>query len=284
MLRYLTSFCIVVCLSLAIARGQHRAIAATTTRAADQAVPAEIRKLKGEAVKIYHDVNLLGGEKPSVVHTQYLVIVLEKAGVTVVQSRGVDEKKQEPKPDLVILGEMTEAKFDPAELADPFVANLAKRQQQAIQKYNQARPKLEQDAAAAGARVIKYHDVAAALGIHATEAQMVEALNARARESLKRVLPEFKADAMSLSDILDFLRDESKADIFVNWRALEAAGVDRKAPLGFESGAEPLSEVLDKLLGQVSGGKDAQLDYDVDEGVIVISTRDELKKQKPPAR
>jgi len=84
---------------------------------------------------------------------------------------------------------------------------------------------------------------------------------------------------MSLSDIIDFLRDVAGANIFVNWRALEAAGVDRKAPLTVSAGKMPLSEALHELLTAASGGDEEKLGYDVQEGVIVISTADDLKKK-----
>ena len=81
--------------------------------------------------------------------------------------------------------------------------------------------------------------------------------------------------------MVDFLRDVSGASIFVNWRALETAGVDRNTPVTLDIGQTPLSEVLDKLLAQAAGeahGKKSKLGYAVDEGVIVISTEEDLKK------
>jgi len=285
MLRHLMSLCIVLCLFASMTRADDKPVSAAPTTegegagAGEVVVPAEVHRLEGKVVKIYYDVDLLGKGEPSVLHTQYLTIVLEQAGVTVQQCRTLNEKKQAQQPDVVIFGEMTEAKFTAAELADPFNAKKAKDQRQEIQKYKAARPKLETDATAAGARVIKFQDVAKALGVHVTQAQMVEALNARTRETLKRELPDFKADGMSLSDIIDFLRDVAGANIFVNWRALEAAGVDRKAPLTVSAGKMPLSEALHELLTAASGGDEEKLGYDVQEGVIVISTADDLKKK-----
>jgi hypothetical protein len=279
MLRHLTSFCIVLGLSAATTRADDKPVPAeTTARADDKTVGTEIQQLKGKVVKIYHDVDLLGAGKPSRLHTEYLTMVLGQAGVTVVRNRP-DEKKDEKKPDVVILGDITAPpQLDPAEVADPFMAAMANRRRQEIQRYKEARPKLEKEAAAAGSRVIKSDDVAAALGIRVTEAQIVEVLDARAWESLDRAIPVFKANALSLRDIVDFLRDVSGANIFVNWRALEAAGVDRNAPLTLNVGQTPLSEALDKLLAQ-AGGEDAKLGYAVRAGVIVISTDDDLKQQ-----
>jgi hypothetical protein len=121
--------------------------------------------------------------------------------------------------------------------------------------------------------VIQSKDVAAALGIRATEPQMIEALDARAREMLKIQIPEAKFQGVALTEVISFLRDVSRANIFVNWRALEAAGIDRRAPVNVNLGPTPLGEVLDKVLAH-AGGKNAKLQYTIVEGVIEISSRD----------
>jgi hypothetical protein len=266
MLPRLTLLGIVFCLVLT----------AATKPAQDKApatAPAEVQQLKGKIVQIYHHVDLTGAGKPSPLHTGYLAMVLQQAGATLIRP---DEAGK--KPDVVIFGEMLPPpQLTPDEAADPFLAARAKNLRQAAETYQQSRPRLEQDAAAAGARVIRSADVATALGIHVTEAQMVEALNAQTRESLQRVIPTLKADRLSLADIIDFLRDVSGANIYVNWRALEAVGVDRKAPVTLDLREVPLSEALDKLLAQAAG-KNAKLGYAVREGVIEVSTVDDVKK------
>lgn len=266
MRRNLACFCAALCLW---------SLSMETTRAAEHsppAVPGEVQQFNGKRVRIYHDVDLLGSGKPSALHTQYLTMILQQAGATV--TRGAAEEK---KPDVVIFGEpLGPPELDPAEAADPFLAMKAKRQREEMDAYNQARPKLERDAADAGARVLRSGDVAKALGIRVTEPQIVEALDARARETLKRPLPPFDAERVSFSDVVNYMRDVGQANIFVNWRALEAAGVDRNALVKLHFGAMPLSEALDKLLGQM-GGKAAKLGYAVRAGVITISTADDLE-------
>jgi hypothetical protein len=170
MLRHLALMCIVLCLSAAVTRGDDKTnpAAPTTEGAGEVAVPAEVHQLQGKVVKIYYDVDLLRVGKPSILDTQYLAIVLEKSGATVQQTHRLSEKQEQAKPDVVIFGEMTEANFSPAELADPFIAKKAKDQRQEIQKYKEARPKLEKDAAAAEARVISSEIVGKDLGMHVT--------------------------------------------------------------------------------------------------------------------
>jgi hypothetical protein len=269
MSHYLARFCIAML-----------GLCAATIGADGAAVPAEMPQLKGKLVKIYHDVDLLGTGKPSSRHTQYLAIVLEEAGAKVVRA-SANGKGDEKRPDVVIFGEpIAPAKLDPAEARDPFMAAKAQHMAEDAKRYQAERPALERAAAAAGSRVIRSDDVATALRIRATEPQMIEALDARARDALKLQIPETRFQANRFEEVISFLRDVSGANIRVNWRALEAAGVNRGAPLTLNLGSTPLSEVLDRVLSQ-AGGNNTKLAYAIRAGVIEISTADDLK---PPDR
>ena len=56
--------------------------------------------------------------------------------------------------------------------------------------------------------------------------EQIEAANRAALASLHKKVPEVKFDNTSFSDVIDFFRDITGANIAVNWRALESAGVD----------------------------------------------------------
>ncbi len=92
---------------------------------------------------------------------------------------------------------------------------------------------------------------------------------------LRKVVPEVRFDNIPFADVIDFLRDITGANIFVNWRALEAAGIDRKAPLSSRLNNATFMQVLSQITRDV-GGSNSVVDYGVNEGVIVISTREEL--------
>lgn len=92
---------------------------------------------------------------------------------------------------------------------------------------------------------------------------------------LERRLPELKLDAVPFQDVIDALRDLTNANIFVNWRALEAEGVDRAAPVTARLRDVRFSKALDTILADVGGGM-VTLGYTVDEGVITISTATDL--------
>ena len=75
---------------------------------------------------------------------------------------------------------------------------------------------------------------------------------------------------------IDFLRDVTKANIFVNWKALEAAGIDKNAPVTLRLNNVSFAKVLDLVLNSV-GGADRNLGYTVDQGVISIRWRRDIR-------
>ncbi len=94
---------------------------------------------------------------------------------------------------------------------------------------------------------------------------------------LDRRLPEVRFDGIGFSDVIDFLRDVTSANIFVNWQALESSGIDRNAPVTARLRDVRFSKALDIILSAV-GGSLVQLGYTIDDGVITISTAEDLSQ------
>ncbi|HEV8604362.1 MAG TPA: hypothetical protein VGQ99_03290 [Tepidisphaeraceae bacterium] len=94
---------------------------------------------------------------------------------------------------------------------------------------------------------------------------------------LDRRLPEIRFDAVALGDVVDFMRDVTGANIFVNWRTIEAAGVEKTAPVSARLHDIKFSKALTTILSDVGGGA-VKLGYTVDDGVITISTAEDLNK------
>jgi type II secretory pathway component GspD/PulD (secretin)/tetratricopeptide (TPR) repeat protein len=92
---------------------------------------------------------------------------------------------------------------------------------------------------------------------------------------LDRKLPEVRFDNVGFGDVVDFLRDVSGTNIFVKWKTLEGAGVDRSTPVTANLHNVKFSKALNTILQDGLGGQ-AKLAYTVDEGVITISTAEEL--------
>jgi hypothetical protein len=91
-----------------------------------------------------------------------------------------------------------------------------------------------------------------------------------ARGALNQKLPEVKFQGQTLRDCFDFIRDVSGANIHVNWRALEAAGVTPDTPVNVRLREVPLRKVLNVLLSESGAG--GTLTYFTSEGVIEVTT------------
>jgi hypothetical protein len=91
-------------------------------------------------------------------------------------------------------------------------------------------------------------------------------------DALGNKMPEVKLEGVGFSDAVDFLRDVSGANIHVDWRALEAAGISKDTQVTLHLKDVPLRRVLTLLLADAGGA--TPLDYYIDEGVIEITTRE----------
>lgn len=100
---------------------------------------------------------------------------------------------------------------------------------------------------------------------------------ARAQRVLGTVVPKLEFDNMPLEECIDYLRDLTEANIHVNWKVLEEAGITPDTPVNLRLRGVSLRKALTLVLAEVSGGEG--LTFDVDGGVIEITTR-ELADQK----
>jgi len=96
---------------------------------------------------------------------------------------------------------------------------------------------------------------------------------ANPRVALARKLPELNLSNVSLSDAIDFLRDTSRANLHVNWAALENAGISKDTPVSLRLRGASLRKVLNLILTEAAGGADTLAFYSAD-GVLEITTRE----------
>jgi RNA polymerase sigma factor (sigma-70 family) len=99
--------------------------------------------------------------------------------------------------------------------------------------------------------------------------QQANGPQAAANTLFDRVLPEIKFDSVPLADVVDFLRDVSGANIYVDWAALAQVGVRRNSPVTQRLTNVPFFTALVKILQDLS--RDAAVRIS-DENVIEIST------------
>ena len=105
------------------------------------------------------------------------------------------------------------------------------------------------------------------------------AANRAARDRLEEPLKEISADHQGLEKVLNYLRDNMGANIFVNWNALQGVGIDRNTEVSVNLREVPFRKALKTILAEV-GGSTANLDYTIDEGIITISTKEDLNSAK----
>jgi general secretion pathway protein D len=112
-----------------------------------------------------------------------------------------------------------------------------------------------------------------------SEAGQDSPANRAVRARLEEPLREITAEQQGLERVLNFLRESSGSNIFVNWKALEAAGIDRNSPVTISLKEIPFRKALQTILAEVGGGT-ANLGYTIDDGIITVSTRDDLNSAK----
>lgn len=83
---------------------------------------------------------------------------------------------------------------------------------------------------------------------------------------------------MPLAEVVSFLRDATQVPVWLNVQAIELEGVDRKTPISLTLPAEVSTERVLELVVRSAGGGFASLDYGWKDGVLVISTAEELAR------
>jgi hypothetical protein len=96
--------------------------------------------------------------------------------------------------------------------------------------------------------------------------------------ALSKRLPEVRFDSIPFTDTIDFLRDVTGANISVNWRALESAGIDKNTPCSTRLKDVSFEQALTHILREAGGGT-VKLAYAVSDGSVVVSTEEELSSR-----
>ncbi|HEX7009149.1 MAG TPA: hypothetical protein VF184_04150, partial [Phycisphaeraceae bacterium] len=100
--------------------------------------------------------------------------------------------------------------------------------------------------------------------------------NRRVRLRMREPLP-VNFQAVRLANVIDFLRSTTELNFFVNWPALQQAGVEPDTPITLQLTSVPADQVLRLVLQQVSTEFDP-VGYSIIDGVVTISTERDLKR------
>ena len=100
--------------------------------------------------------------------------------------------------------------------------------------------------------------------------------NQGVRKALRQVLPKLEFSGIPFGDVVQFLRDVSNINIHVKWEALRAANIDKYTAVNVKLTQVTVEKALRTALDGVGGVN--PLGFVVDEGVITISTKDDLSR------
>jgi hypothetical protein len=95
--------------------------------------------------------------------------------------------------------------------------------------------------------------------------------------SLDRRIPLVQFSATPLSECLTFLSESAGVSFQIDWRTLEAAGIDKSTPITLRLRNVSVGKVLDIVLREAGSG--STLTWEYDDGVLVITTQEELDKK-----
>jgi len=92
---------------------------------------------------------------------------------------------------------------------------------------------------------------------------------------LNKPLPEINFPNQGLATVIDFFRDTTGANIYVNWNALSEENINPLTPVNTRLHDIPFHVALDTVLSS-AGGRSAKLGYTTHNSMIDISTMDEI--------
>ncbi|GAB4186323.1 MAG: hypothetical protein Kow00105_00830 [Phycisphaeraceae bacterium] len=93
---------------------------------------------------------------------------------------------------------------------------------------------------------------------------------------LKQAVP-INFEANRLANVIDYLRNTTGANFFVNWPVLEAAGVDQDTLITLNLTNVPAEQALELVLRQV-GSEFDPIGYSIIDGIVTISTVRDLSR------
>lgn len=86
-------------------------------------------------------------------------------------------------------------------------------------------------------------------------------------------VPAVELARVPLDDVFNFMRDVAGLNLYVNWPALEAAGIDRSVPIQLKLRNIKLGKVMDLALNQASAGG-APLAWYVSDNIVYVTTKE----------
>src|SRR5262249_8290385 len=124
----------------------------------------------------------------------------------------------------------------------------------------------------------KAKPLALSLAHYMEDAQRKPPADAAELAKLGMNLPSITFDKMKLEKAIANLRKTTEGNLWVNWFELEKAGVNRDSPVSLNLRNVTAEKALTAMLH--AAGPAAGLGFMVDDGAVIISTRDDLQSAK----
>ncbi len=121
-------------------------------------------------------------------------------------------------------------------------------------------------------------DTAAPVEVATEAPELVSSADGRTHALLDQSLRDLELEEIAFENVLQHLRETTGLNIHVHWRVLEAAGIEREAPITMLLRDIPLAKAIELILDDVSGGE-VSLGYEVDDGIVRMSTIDDFDRR-----
>lgn len=111
-----------------------------------------------------------------------------------------------------------------------------------------------------------------------TEAATESPETLEVRKRLQKTAPELRFDAEPFEEVINKLRALTGLNIVPNWSALEASAIEKDAEVSLRLDNVKFEKAMELILDNVGAGE-VELAFEIDEGVIQISTKEDLSRK-----
>lgn len=105
-----------------------------------------------------------------------------------------------------------------------------------------------------------------------------EALDEVIYKALSKVIPEVQFQEVPLTEVFAWMQQTLNVNVHVQWQALQDVGLDRDRPISVAVKNLTVERVLQLVLSE-AGGTDMRLGFDVQDGILMISTAEILERR-----
>jgi len=97
-------------------------------------------------------------------------------------------------------------------------------------------------------------------------------------EGLKKRIARFRFDDVEFKEVIEFLQEYMHTNVVVRWRTLEQVGIEPQTPVSVALEGISVETALKVILRNIVDPSDGTLGYAIRDGILVISTSDDLRE------